>query len=440
MKLGRKSLDKIIIYYFLSYLTFSGLIDIYFMWHVVIIILYIIAFFVYRIHEKGSLIIEILLIFSTSLFLISVFISNNKEALANNFRSSLYSLCAIGILYIINRYNNDLLCRKMFEHIRFFNILLIINIVVLAVQVRHTGFLIKSSWLSANSYYEDHCAGLFGFNATNVLGLYSIYVMMLNLAYIRVCVKNKKKLILLTLLEQIVMAFLSQFNDNTGFYMLIGIFLCVYVYTVIQHNKDLVKRIAKIWKYLLIVIILFIVALNIPVLGDYIKETVVEKIQRVLFYDSYGGASGGSERLAIIRYGLSKKSTMGFGTGAGATKWIQGNTFGFDHFGINSMGSYIIIAGIWFYITYTLLYSEIYYDLLSNMSKKKNYFMKLIIFVVVVIFSIYTTIYNDARTALLVGFISVVIKSMLTENIERDRDNKKNYSRRFRNEYRKNNF
>lgn len=425
MKLGRKSLCNVVFGFLVLFIAASGLIDVYFAWHITIVAIFIVVFFAFKKDNTKNYTIPVLLILMLILFSISVIISPNQSALSYNIRSSAYSLCAIGILYKINKYDGTVLCKKLFKNIKLFNALLIINLIVLFIQTRRTGFLIKSSWLATNPYYEDHCAGLFGFNATNVLGLYSIFVMMLNLSYAQTFPKHKKGIIVYTFISQVVMAFLSQYNDNTGFYMLLVIFLVSYAYTMILRNKNISKRIIKILKYSLLIIILLIIALNLPVLGDYIRVSVFDKIQRVLFYDSFGGASGGSERLAIIRYAFLRKSTMEFGTGIGATQWIQANSYGFLHFGINSMGSYILIGGLWFYIVYTVLYSEIYSSLFSANSKRKQYTMKIVITLIVVIFTLYTTIYNDARTAILIGLIAVVIKPMLFENSLDDSANKR---------------
>ena len=413
MGLGQKSIDNIIIWFLIAFLAISGLIDVYFAWHITIVFLFLITAIIHKRKKICGKTVIVFLLASSFLFVVSAILSPNASALSYNVRSSLYSLCIIGILFIINSSDRNFLLKKLLENIKLLNALLIVNILTLALQTRRTGFLIKNSWLAINPYYEDHCAGLFGFNATNVLGLYSIFVMMLNLSYAHINKKENKRIIIYTLLTQAIMAFLSQYNDNTGFYMLLVIFLGVYALASIQRNRDLAKKIIRIFSYCMLIVILFIIALNLPVLGDHIRVSVLDKIQRVLFYDSFGGASGGSERLAIIRYALALKSTMLFGTGVGATQWIQANSYGFVHFGINSMGSYILIGGIWFYISYTLLFAEIYYSLFISSNREKQYTMKIIIIGIVIIFSLYTTIFNDARTALLIGLIAVVIKPML---------------------------
>lgn len=417
MKINSTGINKFAYCFIVIYIVFSGIIRAMPIWHFMILGVYIMTAFFNR---KNNLqkekrhnndLINGLLVAGAILFLLSLAASSNYSAAMANIRSSLYSLCGIGILYILNRSNDKMICAAIFKNLSFFNIILIVNIVVLMLQVRGTGFLIRSSWLAENPFYEDHCAGLFGFNATNILGVYSVFVMMANLSYMRVNRRRKNGIIAFVVITQGIMAFLSQYNDNTGYYLVTIFFLALYAYTRIERDPNLVRKLMAIVKYILLMIAVLVIALYLPVLGDYIRENVFDKIQRFFFYDSFGGASGGSERLAIVRYALRLKSTWMFGTGVGATRWFE-RAYGFAHFGLSSIGSYILLGGFWFYLIYTLTYVEIYYSMFAVKIEEKNFMMKLILFFIVVILTLYTTLYNDARTAILVGLIAVVIRPM----------------------------
>ncbi len=410
MVVGRKSINNFIYIFLMAFITVSGQIEYKVVWHIFIIGFFLLALMVNRKHKNRNIAVSVLLFIVIFLFICSCLVSDNGSAAFYNIRSSLYSLCAAGIVYIINCSDQEFWYNKLFNNIRFLNILLLINIVVLFLQTRITGFLIKSSWMAANRYYEDHCAGLFGYNATNVLGLYSVFIMMLNLAYVQVYKEHRKVILLFTFLSQGTMALLSQMNDNMGYYVLVLMFLAIYAAIIVSRYKNLSKKLWKIFKYVILIVAILLIALNLPVLGDYIRSAVFDRIQRMLYWDSFGGASGSSERLAIIKYAFMLDSTWKFGTGVAATQWIQARTFGFVHFGINSIGSYILVGGLWFYIAYTLLYSELYYSLVSMMKKEQKIILKLIIVGIVVVFTLYTTIYNDARTSLMVGLIAAVIR------------------------------
>ena len=178
-------------------------------------------------------------------------------------------------------------------------------------------------------------------------------------------------------------------------------------------TKNYSKRIFSVVKYAVIIVAVFFAALNTPVLGDFIKKSFYDRVQRMFFYQNFGGAAGSSERLAIIKYGFTLNTTYAFGTGVGATRWIGDKSYGFSHFGINSMGSYLIIGGIWFFILYTLLYTEIYYKMFVFTRKENKIVLRAVIFLLVIIFTIYTTLFNDARTAILLGMIAIVFRPMI---------------------------
>lgn len=418
MKINSTGINKFVFCFIVIYIVFSGIIGAMPIWHLIILGIYIMTAFFNRKNDlqkekkHTNNLISVLMVVGVILFLSSLVVSSNYSAAMANIRSSLYPLCGIGILYILNRTNDKIICTAIFKHISFFNVILIINIVVLILQVRGTGFLIRSSWLAENPFYEDHCAGLFGFNATNILGIYSVFVMMANLSYMMINRKRKNAIIAFVVITQGIMAFLSQYNDNTGFYFMTIVFLAVYAYTAIERDSNLVRRIMAIVKYILLIMVIFVIVLYLPVLGDYIRKIVFDKIQRFFFYESFGGASGGNERLAIVRYAFQLKSTWAFGTGVGATQWFE-RAYGFAHFGINSMGSYILLGGLWFYLIYTSIYTAVYYSMFAINKTEKSFMMKLIVFAVVIFFSMYTTIFNDARTAIIVGLIAVVIRPLL---------------------------
>lgn len=57
----------------------------------------------------------------------------------------------------------------------------IVNLFVLGLQVAGTGFMIKASWMAANSFYADNCTGLFGGSSTHVVMLFTIFITIYNL-------------------------------------------------------------------------------------------------------------------------------------------------------------------------------------------------------------------------------------------------------------------
>lgn len=399
--------------YLVLFLIFSGIVEFRAIWHIIVLMLFGIVFLVNKSSKtdfKGMLILGIV----TLLFIMSALLGDGYEYLGNNFRSSLYSLCAIGICIIITKKNKYLIFDKLTRNIKFFNIILVINIGVLFLQSIGTGFLIKTAWLAENPYYEDHCAGLFGKNSTNVLTLFSVFVMLLNLYYAKSKIKNKGKkrlFIVFTILSQGIMAVLSQFNDNIGFYFIFAIFFGFYILTSNYKDRNFIRKAVYVLEYVAVAIIAVVILYNIPSLNAFINDTVIDRLYRMFYYNQVsGGASGSSERFAIIEYALSQSSSFLFGTGVGSAQWIQAGQFGFAHFGINSAGSYIILGGVWFYLAYIVLYVHMFRRLL-NQNFKSGTIATVGLVVIIIFFSIYTTLFNDARSvvSLILIFSSVNI-------------------------------
>lgn len=418
MKLTVGRFNSFAIDYLIIFLIFSGFVEFRPIWHLLILLLFIVMVVFNKSYRRIGMPGFILLCIVLVLFVMSVFISKSNEYVFNNFRSSLYSLCVMGICLISVKENEQIIVDKLMHRIKLFNIMLVINIVVLALQTHKTGFLIRPSWLVENPYYEDHCAGLFGKNSTNILALYSIFVMMLNLYYARknIVAKTKRRLFIgFTLLSQGVMAVLSQFNDNIGFYFILGIFVLCYVFTLSFQNYSLLKTLEQGLGYIVIGLIIAAAFYNIPSLNAYINEVVSDRLYRIFYYNQIpGGAAGSSERLAIIEYAFKLPSSFCLGTGVGASQWIQAGQFGFAHFGINSAGSYILLGGFWFYLSYVLLYVYMYNRILIG-KLKANVWGIVMLLGLVIFFSVYTTLFNDARTVMTLVLIVSSIKILFID-------------------------
>lgn len=421
MKITAEKINSFAMDYLIVFFLFSGFVEFRAVWHIGILILFVILILVNSSFKEVNLIVMVLISLILVLFMLSAVISRSNEYIVNNFRSSLYSLCTLGICLIVTKANGNLIVEKLKNKIRSFNFLLLINIVILAIQSMRTGFLIRVVWLAENPYYEDHCAGIFGKNSTNILALYSIFVMLLNLYFARTEIMKqteKKVFVIYTIIVQGVMAILSQFNDNIGFYFMLGIFAICYVASLNLQDRDIRKKITQFWGYIIIIFFVSLVLFNIPSLNEYINSVVSDRIYRLFNYNRIsGGASGSSERLAIIEYAISQPSTFLLGKGVGSTMWIQANRFGFAHFGINSIGSYMLMGGVWFFLTYVMFYAYAYYRMIIN-GVGKSYKLVVAVFGLVIFFTIYTTLFNDARTVFGLGIIVSLIK-MLFPTVKR---------------------
>lgn len=274
---------------------------------------------------------------------------------------------------------------------KLINFMWMLNIIVLFIQEKGTGFLIKSKWLAINSYYPDQCSGLFGNSGTHILALFSIFVFVYNSFYITYK-ENKKNIGLLTAynyITMIIMLLLSTKNDNNSIFILYLIFICFYFFAKsISQKTQLIKKIIKILTYTIISFCILLIIYKIPVINEFINNTLLTRIS--LVFDDNQNALGSNERLAIYYYSLNNSNGWKMGNGISSWPFDQPNYMGFVHFGLSSIGTITMLGGIWLYIYMLFYYSRIFLGKVKW--NEKSIIIYLINILILVILSIFTVI------------------------------------------------
>lgn len=419
MRINAQKCGYYTILYLIFMLLFSGFVEFRIVWHMLIFaVFFLVAICVRR--TVKSIFLErrmfVLCALPCMLLLMSLCVSNSYKSFFNNIRSMSYSLFALLTILVIIESNEQMIF-TLFKSNRIFclfNVMLIVNTVILAIQNQGTGLLIRQSWLEKNPTYFDQCAGLFGFNATNVLGLYAVFVMLFNFAYAetgKLHFKRRYAIFIYSLSMMIIQALLSQDNDNIGFYIILIMFLGIYLlYDLVFIKQNDVKKVFAVFGYLILTIIIFVILLYIPYTKNLVTRVLKNRIEVMIHFQNVE-MTGSNERLHILRYGLENPFGWLLGKGVGTAKWVDGGAFGFVHFGLSSVGAYVVLAGIWFYLIYTLLYSYILYRITIG-NYKKSRLMFLCVLTVMIIFTFYTNIYSDARSVILLAFIAVSFRML----------------------------
>ena len=307
----------------------------------------------------------------------------------------------IGSVLLISKQDNR------FNHKRFLqgsfgviNCWWMINLIVVSIQNTGNPFLIKSQWLADNSFYPDLCCGLFGFNGTHELAFFSCCVLIIDLYYIEIC-KSRTVKVLVAIWMVLSEAFnlvLSFGNDNKASFILIPATLVIYIIFKLKWEQtSLVKRSLKYLKYVAIGVVLIIVLLRIPQVMLILKKSLFPKVWRILFYRRASSIDGGNERLAIISDSFSSIRTWLIGEGIGSSLWIEEKAHGYSHYGLNSMGSFLVQMGVWFTSLQIILYSGICYLLTSLNSNRKIFLnvIRMLCIVYIVTISIYSPIFTS---------------------------------------------
>lgn len=279
-----------------------------------------------------------------------------------------------------------------------FNIFWIVNLIVVYLQINGHHIFIKKEWLDLNDYYPDLCAGLFGFNGTHKLTAYSCFILIYNLAFAKIWRKNKSKIIIVyTAITEGIMLYLSVGNENLMIYILLPLCFGLYwLFELLWSKRTLSKKTKRILIaiFMIVVVVLFVVQL--PIVQQKYLPVISQRINKVLFYRSAAYDLGGSnERLAIAGYALSKAHGWLIGAGIGAAKWAEEGAFGFQHYGLNSLGTIINLGGIWFFLILVLLYTYIATKLAYNKHKKHMLLYGLLCGIIIFVFTVCTIPFTD---------------------------------------------
>lgn len=353
------------------------------------------------------------LLCSVCFMVLSIIFGTSNEFLQDNFFTLFYPLLICIIIIFIVGAKRDVISDFFLKNFYLINLLWIINLFVLSRQVTGSGFMIKSEWLTLNNFYTDQCCGLFGNSGTHELGMFSIFVMVYNLFYCDFKEKNrtKRRIILFsTLFTQGLMLYYSIYNENLALFLLIPMFAVIYILLKIEWiNHSLINKISKYGKYVLLIVVVLFVIFNISTLGSYINEVLNTRIMKIVAFD-VTTTQGSNERLAIPYYGLINGWGWKFGKGFGAWRLHKGGYLAFSHFGLSSIGSFINLGGIWFYLSYCFLFA---FSLRSICNReKKSKIMLTVCFIVILFLSIYTIIFTSIVSVIWLMLLFAVLGEM----------------------------
>ena len=186
-----------------------------------------------------------------------------------------------GIFYI-SQEKNDIVYNFLSGNFGLLNLMWVVNLFVLGLQVAGTGFMIKASWMAANSFYADNCTGLFGGSSTHVVMLFTIFITIYNLEFgiNRFRAEWKKKIFCVYVFGTLgLMLLFSTLNDNTAMFIFVPIFLIwYYLHKLRIVDATLFYKIFDVLKYVFLAILLLFVLQFIPGVSDFINTTVMNKI------------------------------------------------------------------------------------------------------------------------------------------------------------------
>ena len=394
----------------------SGYVEHISFWRLLIVILFLLTCVIYSkrlvrlFQKKISLLLSLILLFI--MLLLCSIASSSSEYTWNNIKGIIYPLLA-ALVYVIT-IGFDIGKFKEYLHNRglLINIAYIINTLVLFRQISGNGFMIKKTWLLQNRYYADQCSGLFGYNSTHVYGLFSVFVLLLNLQLMK-DLRNRNHRILFGIyigLTELIVLYCAAFSDNMALYFITPAFLMLYFLNQNQFDvlKNLATKFFKILSFLIGALLIAYIFYRLPGIRTFTDKLIV-RFTKFLFYRKVT-VKGSNERFAIPMEALSHSWGWKFGIGIGTASWRSLGAFGYSHFGLSSIGSFVYLCGIWFYLVTLYFYSNIASNFVMYKKRFYGWKARATIVITLIFLTVYTYLFTEFRLILLYLLILSVIQ------------------------------
>lgn len=326
------------------------------------------------IHFKGYIKIKNGLLFSSLLIIYFVYsASGNRTIGMQNFKLFFPSVCALLFISYMIKLRDIELRKLLFKSAAVLNIYYLLNVPVLMMELGGNIALAgKHSASAINPMLEDLICGLFGYNGTPILGLFTSFMTVYNLEVL----KNMRRkiyrniFIVYNVLMFVFMLWISTKNDNKSSFIMILSFYIVYAFCekYKKTGSQIVSKTIGIFKQLIVALVGVGIVYSILMKFEGTRRAITLIITRINDGISLGGsATGSAERIGAIVYILNDYSHRLFGYGLGSHTWRQGNAFGFYHFGQNDLSVFLILGGIVFLI---LVLCTIYFCLYDAVESK----------------------------------------------------------------------
>ncbi len=332
-----------------------------------------------------------------------------------------HTILPFSILFFFTKYFNS---EKIIEKIKkslfyIFNIYYVCNTFIVLKQIAVKGFMVRN--FSNNTFYPDQIDGLFGTNGTHRLCMFFLICIYMNIINFSSENKTRNKISKLMFIFVLVTSlYISAFNDNRMYYLLLVVFLLPVVINKIKIKKEINKK--TIMKTLIIVTsigtIFGITYKYNEKFKNFVKVDIYEKnIQKTINRANNtrtDSSEKGEERLDLTIYALKNGNGYLIGKGIGSIV-LYGDSNLPKHFGLCETTTRIYTGGI----IYLLLIAFVYTMYLSNYVKRKNTIIFTYFFGTIIMFSIYARIFTLFDETFLISLLYLFLATYLNNSQER---------------------
>lgn len=347
----------------------------------------------------------------------------------SNFLMQLYPFIYAYYIYFLCK-NRPKYVNSMLEKCFFiFNIVMVINIAVMCIQIA-TPYSISAVNLNDTGnkiiFYEDLISGLFAYSSTHVVCLFTIFVILYNLAY-RKKINNPILRNILSLYNgmlTVISIFISLNNDNKAFFLLFPLSILVYWFSDASHA--LRKKMNRA--------VLFLCAFPILIAGLYIfvspfREFLDDNVLRL--FDMIHGAvfvgnstNGSKERISMIYDAITRSSTWLLGTGFGSNHLYKSGYLGYNHFGQADLGAMLFLGGIWYTVLLFSCYLKMSMGIICGTNRKANKLLTICVFAILLSTMTYTQCFTRTNTVTSLMLIILALRLKYQNQLGMEQQNK----------------
>lgn len=359
----------------------------------------------------------ILIIFVIGYFSAKLGHEYHRDIFISNFLSILYVIITlVYVSYIIN-YRYYFVLQILNSSIWIMNLYFVFNMIVSCIQIQVEGFMSGiSTWI--NPMHEDLICGLMGYSATPQFGLFSIFIIILNLYYSDFCNSNYIRNYVYRIYSIILIAFvivISSFNDNKMVYIELPLALLFYLYLTGRLNFMKKKIERKNFNLVMMIFVGTIMGiflyLTVPIIRDDIYMNFIYAVELLIEATTSNSilGYGSADRLYMVIYAFDKYNALKLGYGMGAFPWHTDDVLGFRHFGQADLGAFLCLGGLLFTVVVFMVWMNYYIKIIYSGKTSKSRLGYVLLYVVSLLLLFYTQLISINTVSIIVIFCGIVL-------------------------------
>lgn len=367
--------------------------------------------------QKGYLFGGVLcILYVFSLLLGDTFDTSNA---LSNFLMLLYPAVYTYYIVFLCKNRSDIINTVINRGFWVFNVTMVVNIIVLLMQIL-VPYSVNAVIADSNAigYYEDTISGLFRYASTHVVCLFTIFIILYDISYMKQIEKKSARILIWTLvvIMTIISFFIAANSDNKAFFLLLPVSILAFWFS---GKMSSTSRLTKSLFFLMVVPIVIMMLYNFNNgVRSFFDDNFIKTVRLITnSYNLGASANGSNERIAILPFALSRVSTWMAGTGFGSNYIYSSGYLGFNHFGQADLGSVLILGGIWFTVLLITYYIKSFAFIIGSQRKTNRGVLIFCIFVILFCTAVYTQCFTRTNT------ITTLILIMLAFRVRYNQEN-----------------